>query len=346
MIGAAIPGGEQSGRHPAGLGRGGGRGGDTSGAGRGGKGTGAGGKGAGSRGTPKPKPTACSVLPPRGPMCDKAHHNDCWRDPKCSTALPDWVTPETVIQIDKDKKANGLRLNEAAVPRKAADEFAGNVSEGDAAHLWEDEDVHVVDESDAADDASQAALSTPARCSVCTVAQGACGRFILGGQAGFSGTVAHVQDDKGTSCEYDPCACELLAMRASQQQSLAMPLYVIGEPCCWLQKDETIGHDKIIAPCNANGGARTLDKNGKSWLINSASIWTGPAALAVGDVKKSANGLRWQRRRDRPRPSYPLRVRRWQAAIALLSALARPSPLELKLQFCSAIPTPWMMEPH
>ena len=40
-------------------------------------------------------------------------------------------------------------------------------------------------------------------------------------------------------------------------------------------------------------------------------------------AKKSANKCRWQRRRDRPRPSHPLRVRRWQAAIALLSALAR-----------------------
>ena len=40
-------------------------------------------------------------------------------------------------------------------------------------------------------------------------------------------------------------------------------------------------------------------------------------------VKKPANKCRWQRRRDRPRPSRPLRVRRWQAAIALLLALAR-----------------------
>ena len=63
-----------------------------------------------------------------------------------------------------------------------------------------------------------------------------------------------------------------------------MPLYVIGEPCCWLQADQTIAQGKIIAPCNANGDARTLDKNGKSWLINSTSIWTGPAALVVGDV--------------------------------------------------------------
>ena len=39
--------------------------------------------------------------------------------------------------------------------------------------------------------------------------------------------------------------------------------------------------------------------------------------------KKSAKNCRWQRRRDRPRPSHPLRVRRWQAVIALLSALAR-----------------------
>ena len=88
-------------------------------------------------------------------------------------------------------------------------------------------------ESDAADAASQAALSTPVRCSICSVAPCACDRFIQGEQ-GFSGTAAHVQDDKCTACEYDPCACELLAMRASQQRSLAMPLYVIGEPCCWL----------------------------------------------------------------------------------------------------------------
>ena len=232
MIGAAIPGGEQQGRRPAGLGKGGGRGGDSSG-GRGGKGAGAGGKGAGGKGSggraaSKPKPTACSVLPPRGAMCDKAHHNDCWRDPKCSTALPDWVKPEVVVQIDKDKKANALRLHEAVVARKAAGEFAGSVSEGDAAQLWEDEDIHMVDESDgasgaAADDVSQASLSTPSRCSICAVAPCACDRFIQGGQ-GFSGTAAHVQDDKCTTCEYDPCACELLAMRAAQQQSLAMPL--------------------------------------------------------------------------------------------------------------------------
>ena len=63
-----------------------------------------------------------------------------------------------------------------------------------------------------------------------------------------------------------------------------MLLYVIGEPCCWLQKDETIAQGKVIAPCNANGDARTLDKNGKPWLINSTSIWTGAAALAVGEA--------------------------------------------------------------
>ena len=39
--------------------------------------------------------------------------------------------------------------------------------------------------------------------------------------------------------------------------------------------------------------------------------------------KKSANKCRWQRRRDRPRPPRPLRVRRWQAAIALPSAPAQ-----------------------
>ena len=45
--------------------------------------------------------------------------------------------------------------------------------------------------------------------------------------------------------------------------------------------------------------------------------------LADKSANKSANKCRWQRRRDRPRPSRPLRVRRWQAAIALLLALAR-----------------------
>ena len=97
-------------------------------------------------------------------MCDKAHHNDCWRDPRCSKALPSWVKPEVVVQIDKDKRANALRLNEAVVPRVAA-EFTGAVSASGDAHAWDDEDVpaYVVDESYDADDASQAALSTPIR---------------------------------------------------------------------------------------------------------------------------------------------------------------------------------------
>ena len=339
MIGAAIPGGEQQGRRPAGLGKGGGRGGDSSG-GRGGKGAGAGGKGAGGKGAggkgaSKPKPTACSVLPPRGPMCDKAHHNDCWRDPRCSKALPSWVKPEVVVQIDKDKRANALRLNEAVVPRVAA-EFTGAVSASGDAHAWDDEDVpaYVVDESYDADDASQAALSTPIRCSICSVAPCACDRFILGGQ-GFSGTAAHVQDAKCSSCDYDPCACELLALRASQRESRAMPLYVIGEPCCWLQADQTIAQGKIIAPCNVNGDARTLDKNGKSWLINSTSIWTGPAALAVGDVA-ATTPQNFPVARSEPGP-----VTRSQSMLGYGHlGTVRPLPASMTQQAGSVQPTP------
>ena len=339
MIGAAIPGGEQHGRRPAGLGKGGGRGGDSPG-GRGGKGAGAGGKGAGGKGAggkgaSRPKPTACSVLPPRGPMCDKAHHNDCWRDPKCSTALPGWVKPEVVVQIDKDKKANGLRLNETVVTRVAA-EFTGAVSASGDAHAWDDEDVpaYVVDESHDPDDASQAALSTPVRCSICVVAPCACDRFILGGQ-GFSGTAAHVQNAKCSSCDYDPCACELLALRASQRESRAMPLYVIGEPCCWLQADQTIAQGKIIAPCNTNGDARTLDKSGKSWLINSTSIWTGPAALAVGELTATTPQI-FPVARSEPGP-----ITRSQSMIGYGHlGTVRPLPDSLTQQIASVQTTP------
>ena len=275
------------------------------------------------------------MLPPRGPMCDKAHHNDCWRDPRCSKALPSWVKPEVVVQIDKDKRANALRLNEAVVPRVAA-EFTGAVSASGDAHAWDDEDVpaYVVDESYDADDASQAALSTPIRCSICSVAPCACDRFILGGQ-GFSGTAAHVQDAKCSSCDYDPCACELLALRASQRESRAMPLYVIGEPCCWLQADQTIAQGKIIAPCNVNGDARTLDKNGKSWLINSTSIWTGPAALAVGDVA-ATTPQNFPVARSEPGP-----VTRSQSMLGYGHlGTVRPLPASMTQQAGSVQPTP------
>ena len=81
-----------------------------------------------------------------------------------------------------------------------------------------------------------------------------------------------------------------------------------------------------------NGSARALWTR-SAWTTGSCSRVSEPNALdhftqyatvlSSGCFKKSANKCRWQRRRDRPRPSRPLRVRRWQAAIALLSALAQ-----------------------
>ena len=70
----------------------------------------------------------------------------------------------------------------------------------------------------------------------------------------------------------------------------------------------------------------------KPWALCAAACAANLSASALASSiafwkalvkKKSANKCRWQRRRDRPRPSRPLCVRRWQAAIALLSALAQ-----------------------
>ena len=95
MIGAAVTNEAPDGRRPSGLGKGG-----RGGKGAGGKGAGPGGKGAGAKGAggrsaggkeSKERATACSVPPPRGPMCDRMHHNECWRDPKCTLPLPVWM---------------------------------------------------------------------------------------------------------------------------------------------------------------------------------------------------------------------------------------------------------------
>ena len=59
--------------------------------------------------------------------------------------------------------------------------------------------------------------------------------------------------------------------------------------------------------------------------------------------QKFANDLRWQRRRDRPRPSHPMRVRRWQVVIALLSALARSHDPPHSSSNCSFAPR---SQPH
>ena len=120
MIGAAMTNEAPDGRRPGSLGKGRGRGdGQPAGRGRGraapgGKGTGAkgaGGKSAGGKGSAE-RATACSVLPPRGPMCDRMHHNECWRGPKCTLPLPAWMMakPDQVALVDKDKAANGARL--------------------------------------------------------------------------------------------------------------------------------------------------------------------------------------------------------------------------------------------
>ena len=102
-----------------------------------------------------------------------------------------------------------------------------------------------------------------------------------------------------------------------------------------MQKDETIAHGKIIAPCNTNGEARTLDKTGKSWLINSASIWAGPAALAVGDVTAATPQI-FPVARSEPGP-----ITRSQSMLGYGHlGTVRPLPVSLTQQAASVQSTP------
>ena len=87
--------------------------------------------------------------------------------------------------------------------------------------------------------------------------------------------------------------------------------------CCELR-----GH--ICVSCELSSNKRThLFCSVPRGHICSAQFQGDTSVLLNSKGGNSANKCRWQRRRDRPRPSRPLRVRRWQAAIALLSALAR-----------------------
>ena len=99
------PGG--GGRRPGGLG-GRGRG---KGDGRGGGGRGRG-KGAGDDDERPPRPTKCSVLPPRGPMCNIGHNTPCWRDPDFEGPLPlrVWKNPAAMKDIEADRLKNATRL--------------------------------------------------------------------------------------------------------------------------------------------------------------------------------------------------------------------------------------------
>ena len=108
------------GRRPHGMGsagKGSGKGGkgsgSTHGAGAGssgGKGGGKGGKGSSQR------HTCCSVPPPLGPMCDRAHPPPCWRDPRESPVIPKRLCDNTAFMSDltKDRLENANRIGVAS----------------------------------------------------------------------------------------------------------------------------------------------------------------------------------------------------------------------------------------
>ena len=325
MIGAAVTNETPDGRRPGGLGKGAGRGGKGAGgkgAGSGGKGTGgkgAGGRSAGGKDT-KERATACSVQPPRGPMCDRMHHNECWRDPKSTVALPPWMMakPDQVALIDKDKAANGARLNESVMSRKAAvaGEFAGTMTEDDMAQAW-DCDSEVIGVFDDVDASGETALATPVRCSICSTAPCACDRFISAGTGfdggakadDYSGWFGRELDARCTTCEFALCACDLVDMRSAQRKAAVNPIFSIGEEIRWLTRDEVVVPGKIIAPCNANGDARVLDHGGNSHLINKSWIFRGGGSTGSSEISQPIVGT--PRAHTDPRPATRLSSAAW-----------------------------------
>ena len=112
------------GRRPHGMGSGGkgsGKGGkgagNAHGAGAGssgGKGSGKGGKGSSSS---SQRYTCCSVPPPIGPMCDRAHPPPCWRDPRERPEIPKRLCDNAVFMsgLAKDRLENANRIGVASL---------------------------------------------------------------------------------------------------------------------------------------------------------------------------------------------------------------------------------------
>ena len=116
-------------------------GGRRPGKGFGGRGRGDGGRGGrGGRDGGRERPTACSVPPPRGPMCNIPHNGPCWRDNLWAGPLPRRIhnDPTQKAAIDKGRVANGSRLGERVVelavpppPQPKAEEGVQMVDEED-----------------------------------------------------------------------------------------------------------------------------------------------------------------------------------------------------------------------
>jgi len=127
FIGLAVDG---PGRRPHGMGsgkgsgRGGGKGsGSVHGAGAGwsgGKGSGKGGKGSSSS---SQRHTCCSVPPPHGPMCDRAHPPPCWRDPRERPEIPKRLCDNAVFMsgLAKDRLKNANRIGVSSLEVQCAE---------------------------------------------------------------------------------------------------------------------------------------------------------------------------------------------------------------------------------
>ena len=67
---------------------------------------------------PRPeRPSVCSVLAPRGPMCKHGHSPPCWRDNLWEGPLPAHIArnENAVKSIEADRLANATRLGEKCV---------------------------------------------------------------------------------------------------------------------------------------------------------------------------------------------------------------------------------------
>jgi hypothetical protein len=127
FIGLAVDG---PGRRPHGMGsgkgsgKGGGKGsGSVHGAGAGwsgGKGSGKGGKGSSSS---SQRHTCCSVPPPHGPMCDRAHPPPCWRDPRERPEIPKRLCDNAVFMsgLAKDRLENANRIGVSSLEVQCAE---------------------------------------------------------------------------------------------------------------------------------------------------------------------------------------------------------------------------------
>jgi hypothetical protein len=157
---------------------------------------------------------------------------ECWRDPKCTLALPRHAQkPETIKSIDADKLANARRLGETVKQRAASTttgEFAGVADADDLAQAWDCDDVEdidgVFDDADAAFQSPVGHARKPS-CTTCFNATCICSR-VFGSGPGYG--VQERENPPCGACEYSPCACELLELQAASKRAAVPQLFYIG----------------------------------------------------------------------------------------------------------------------